>query len=138
MGSDSSAASWMEDSKNKKNKRRGGILFKRSSGELRLEQSQQVVRCRMLLNDLSPTGVGLFLESKVEIGGLVTLVLEQPRHMFLKGEVLWCNLYTLHNSVISTDAFLYRAGVRFSFTTPKEAEEFKNYCDSLFAQLAKS
>lgn len=114
---------------NAKKKRKVSIPMKRLNGEIKVEHSGQVIACRVILTDLGPKGVSLFTESQIEVGAKVTLVLEQPKHLFLKAELLWCNLFALHTHVLSNQAFIYRAGLVFHFENPEQEREFREFCD---------
>ena len=126
---------WPSD-KNKRRRPRVTIPFKRLPGELQIEHSRQVVRCRVLLTDISPSGVGIFIENAVDIGSRVTLVLEQPKHLFLKGEIMWCSLFNLHPHVITAEHFKYRAGMHFTFDSPTAEREFQEFCATIFKPQA--
>lgn len=114
-----------------KKKRRPTIPFKRLEGELQIEHSKEVLRCRVLLNDIQPDSVGFFVGHLLEIGSRVSLVLEKPKHLFLKGEVTACRQYSLHSNVLSDDAYPYRVNVKFQFASPEQQQEFIAYWNSL-------
>lgn len=105
--------------------------MKRVPGEMRLQHTNEVIKVRVFLHDISPGGVGLFCERAVEIGSKVDLVLEVPKHLFVRGTVVWCAEAGVTSHVISTETFHYRAGLTFQFDSKGAEDEFKKYCDEI-------
>lgn len=120
--------------KTKRASTRNDILVKRVPAEVQVDATREVLESRVFLNDLSPTGVGLFINTPLDKGAEVSIVIEQPKHLFVKGEVAWCQPYTLNTRILSEEVYAYRMGIRFIFDSPEEAETLKRYCDELFIE----
>lgn len=114
--------------------KRREIPFHRVSAEIKLEESEEVTASRVFLNDLSPAGVGCFVPMAIDKGQKVSMVIEQPKHLFVKGEVMWCTPYTLNTKVLSPEQFSYRIGIRFSFESDAEREAVATYCNDLYVK----
>lgn len=121
--------------KQQRQKARKNIPFLRVSAEIMIESSKAVADSRVFLNDLSPTGVGVFTNLAIEKGEAVSLVIEQPRHLFVKGQIMWCAPYTLNTKVLtSQEQFRYRIGIKFVFNDDEERNALKKYCDDLYSE----
>jgi len=103
----------------------------RVSAEVKIDDTGEIINCRVFLTDLSPSGVGLFINEQIEKGTELSMVIEQPKHLYVKGEVVWCTPYTLDTKIISNDVFKFRIGVKFLFDFPEEQEALKKYCEEL-------
>lgn len=75
---------------------------------------------RVLVNDLSLSGIGLFCASPVEQGIDVELVISAKQPITFKGKVVWCQEFYNQGHIVSDTKFSYRCGIKFSF---KDAEE---------------
>lgn len=87
----------------------------------------------MFLGDLSVEGVNLFLSEPVARGGDVFVVIEQPKHLFIRGKVLWSTLSQLNLRVLSAESYRYRARVCFVYASREERQLVQNYFKSIFA-----
>lgn len=129
--------SMWDDDKQKRsgnNKRRAPriqISMQRVHAEIQVEATKQVVDARVFLNDLSTTGVGLFAHDNLVPGENISVVIEQPRHLYVKGVVVWCSPYTMTTKIITAETFNYRAGIRFIFDTEEERKTIADYVESL-------
>lgn len=120
--------------KQQRKEKRKDLPFARVSAEIQLDSTKEVAESRVFLNDLSPTGVGCFVIEPIDKGEKVSLVIEQPKHLFVKGEIMWCTPYTLDTKIISSEQFRYRVGIRFEFESTEEAAAVKAFCEELYAQ----
>lgn len=123
--------------KQKRKVTRVEIPFQRVSAEIKVDSNGEINESRVILNDLTPLGVGCFINVPLDKGEMVSIVIEQPKHLFLKGQVEWCKPYTLDTKIISEENFRYRIGIKFVFDTPEEAAEVKKYWEELHAPTAK-
>src|SRR5262245_39304051 len=89
--------------------------FQRTGAQLQLAETGQVITGRVFLHDVSEASAGIFLTEPVKRGEQVYVVINEPKHLFLRGEVAWCGLYRLNTRVLSTENFQYRATVRLRF-----------------------
>ena len=108
--------------------------LQRTSAQVQIRETGDVISGRVFLNDLTPDGVGLFLTAPLQKGEEVFLVLEYPKHLFIRGEVAWCNLYRLNTRIISPENFQYRAGIKFQFDTETDHLIVARY----FEEIAQS
>lgn len=105
--------------------------FQRTSAQLQLAATGEVTNGRVFLHDLGEEGVSIFLTAPVKRGAEVYLVINQPKHLFVRGEVAWCGIYRLNTRVISAENYQYRANIRFRFETAEERELITRYFASL-------
>ncbi|MGE4234443.1 MAG: PilZ domain-containing protein [Bacteriovoracia bacterium] len=117
--------------KAKKRAPRAKIPLQRVTAEVKLESNKKILPSRVFLTDLNPQGVGFFSTEAIEKGELVSIVIEQPRHLFVKGEVIWCKPYTLDTKILSEDSYTWRVGVVFDLKTKEEQESIKKYCEEI-------
>src|SRR5690348_10037818 len=85
--------------------KRTQIPFFRVHAEIKIEATGEVAEARVFLNDLSPSGVGCFSTIAIDKGLAVAVVIEQPKQIYLKGEVQWCSPYTLDTKIISSEQY---------------------------------
>lgn len=114
--------------------RKQHIPFTRLSAKIMVDSSKAVANCRVFLNDLSPEGVNCFADVSVGKGEIVSIVVEQPKHLFVKGLVLWCSPILTTAKVLSKESYKYRVGVKFRFTDDEEREALTKYCQELRSQ----
>jgi hypothetical protein len=88
------------------------------------------IDARVLLNELSPHGVGLYAEEAIPNGTQITLRLEEPKEVILNGKVIWSQ-ESPDQKVISKKRFSLRLGVQFLFATKEEEEAFKAFWEDL-------
>lgn len=113
--------------------KRKEIPFFRVHANIKIESSDETAEARVFLNDLSPTGVGCFVNVAIQKGEKVAIVIEQPKHIYLRGEVIWCSPYTLDTKILTAERYDYRVGIKFLFDSPEEAEVVKQYVNDLYA-----
>ena len=124
-------------SSKKRNKDRLDRHFhlKRVQAELKilgvLDAPPKLFEARVLLNDLSPKGLGLFTIEPLVIGQEVALTLEEPKRFYIKARVVWCNEYDSDTHVLTDHAFSYRVGLEFSYETQEEEKGVIDYCEEL-------
>ncbi|MEW6057021.1 MAG: PilZ domain-containing protein [Bdellovibrionota bacterium] len=105
--------------------------FTRVSAQAQIVSSGEVVSGRVFLYELSSHGVGIFLERPVSKNEQIYLVIEYPRHLFLKGHVAFCGLYSSNLRVLAEECFQYRAYLRFDFDSEQERRMIEQYCREL-------
>lgn len=96
------------------------------------DKRPSISEARVVLNDMSPEGVGIFSSLPVLVGQEISLTMEDPRQVFLKGRVVWCQEFDVGSPVVSQHTFSYRMGIRFVFSSPKEQEAVRLFCEELF------
>ncbi len=110
------------------------VQMKRIRGELRLVASPApatVVQVRVILNDLSPRGVGLFSQSALQAGQEIELSFEDPIALKLHGRVVWSHEHQVGSHILSQTPFTHRAGVQFLFKDAEQEATLKRLCEDL-------
>ncbi len=116
----------------KRRKDRVKIPMKRVPAELRVAHTNEVIRARVFLHDISAAGISLFTEHRIDVGAKIDLVIEAPKHLFLKAMVAWCAEAGNTSHVITTGgSFPFRTGLEIQFQSPEEETEFKKYCQQI-------
>lgn len=105
----------------------------RTHAQVQVKETNEVVQGRIFLNDLSIQGVGIFLSAPIARGEEVFIVIEKPRHLFLRGRVAWCTLFRMQKKIISMENYDYRARIQFSFDSKEDEEVVKKYFEQLLA-----
>jgi PilZ domain len=89
------------------------------------------VDVRVILNDFTTKGMGLFSAHRFSSGDEVTIQLETPSKIELKGKIAWCQEYEVRGKVLTEHSFSYRVGLNFAFASPEEEKAVKAFCDDL-------
>jgi Tfp pilus assembly protein PilZ len=89
------------------------------------------VDVRLILNDFTPKGMGLFSAHRFSTGDEVTITLESPKKIQIKGSIAWCQEYEVRGKVLTEHSFSYRVGLHFVFANAEEEQAVKAYCDEL-------
>jgi Tfp pilus assembly protein PilZ len=92
------------------------------------------IEARVLLNDFSSKGVGVYVTEKFHVGQEVTLTIHDPTLITISGRVAWCQDQPTSHTVVSANSFKYRAGVEFIFKTPEEEAAVKAIYEELRRQ----
>jgi hypothetical protein len=130
--------------KGSKSRSRRPFHIKRVTAEMRLVQGagslvpEAPIKVRLLLNDLSPKGVGLFSTSALQAGQEVALMLSEPSMIYLRGKVSYCQEHEANTHIIAETPFAYRMGIQLIFESPAEEEAVRKYCDDVLRELMPS
>lgn len=90
---------------------------------------------RVVLNDFSPKGVGLFMPNHVNPGYEILISMNDPKRIDLHGRVVWCQQFNINSQVISSQSsYKYRVGVEFVFSDPSEAKAIEEFCKDLLSK----
>jgi len=87
--------------------------FNRYEIQLLSQDSPTPQKGRLLLSDLSPNGMGVFLQNELTPGSQIVIKIIQSDSHFsaLRGVVKWCARHNLNSRVLSSSHFSYRAGI---------------------------
>lgn len=96
--------------------------------------SNQLFEARVILNDFSPTGVGLFMSEPVMVGELLAITVEHPKRFYCKARAVWCQVLTQEGHIISQQNYPYRIGLEFIFETPEEQASVKAFYEEIVQQ----
>ena len=89
----------------------------------------EMIGARILMADLTPTGVIAFTEKKIRPGQLVQLTILDHRPFFCKARVKWVNEIMASSSVIwqNDRPFSFRIGFEFYAESAEEIERIRSY-----------
>ena len=119
--------------KKDRERRRVPVHFKRISARLESIQNTDLTplpAVRLLLNDLSPVGIGLFASSLLVAGQELYLVFSNPIEVKFKAKVIWCQENVEAGHVLSKQPYTFRAGLEF-IHNPEEAKKAQAICDEI-------
>jgi hypothetical protein len=94
----------------------------------------QSVEARVLLNDLSTSGIGIYASEPMDAGCRVTITLQEPIEVQITGVVVWCQEQPAVGAVITSEAFNFRIGVKFVFANAEEEKALQDYCAEIQKQ----
>jgi hypothetical protein len=86
---------------------------------------------RVLLNDFSIKGIGLFANQKLNHGQDVELSLSEPHPIKVRGRIVWCQEQDSGSHILSKTPYSFRAGIEFQPRDKSEEEQLKAYQDTL-------
>jgi hypothetical protein len=90
-------------------------------------KEEPAVHARLLLNDMTQKGVGIYSPIPFLPGQEVVIRLHDPRPFFLRGRIIWCREYNMKAAILSADPFTYRIGIRFVFESLEEERMVISY-----------
>ena len=115
---------------------RQSLHVKRVTAEIRSLNSRQPESnpeiegsARILLNDLTPKGLGIYCNKAFIAGTEVAISLTVPGTIHLHGQVTYCQEQEHKTHVISAIPFYFRIGIKFLFENAAEEAAVKKYCD---------
>ena len=121
--------------KNDRSQNRIPVHMKRIRGELKLLSSPATaaaIQIRVILNDLSPRGVGLFSQELLGVGQEIELVFEDSSmSIHLHGKIVWSREHQINSHILSQTPFAHRAGVQFVFKNAEEEGALLKFCEEL-------
>lgn len=121
--------------KREKERNRRPIHIKRVQAELKvvgtINTTPHITQARVLLNDLSPKGLGLFAANPIMVGQQIALTIEEPKRFYIRGRVIWCQEHDADSHVLSPTPYSYRIGIEFVFESREEEQQVAAYCDEI-------
>jgi hypothetical protein len=103
----------------------------RVPAEIQIDSTKQVIKSRVFLYDLTPEGVGCFINQAIDKGEKITLVVAHPKALYIKGEIVRCTLFRQSIKILSDDEYQFRLGIKFIYDSPEEKEAIQQFCNSL-------
>jgi hypothetical protein len=122
---------------------RSSLRIKRVMAEIRTAEiqtethSSTVGSARILLNDLSPKGVGIYCSKPFSAGQEVSIVLSLKDQFYLRGKVIFCREQDSKTQVISQVPHYFRIGIKFLFENAEEEERVAQYCKTLLETVGE-
>jgi hypothetical protein len=92
---------------------------------------QPLTDTQLLLNDLTPAGIGLYAHQCLPAGQELTITVAEPHPISLRGKVVWCQEIHSQSHVISNHFFSHRVGIKFLFNNEEERQAAEQYCSDL-------
>lgn len=112
------------------------LHVKRVTAEIRSTSAQEIQGlARILMNDLTPRGVGVYCDKPFVAGQEIAIALTISGPICLRGVVLYCKEQDEKNHVISDTPFYYRLAVKFVFASAAEEAEVAKYCETTLHNL---
>jgi len=109
--------------------------FRRVEAEIKLltvgAENSPPMPVRVILNDLSPKGMGLFSVQNVISGQEVLITLKEPKALTIKARVIACQEYENESHILSPKSYPYRLGVKFIFDSPEQEQQVKEFCEEI-------
>ncbi len=98
---------------------------------------EDISTARVILNDLTPSGLGIFLPHPIMAGQEISITLEDPRQIYLRARVVWCMEIDAGSHVITVQQrYSYRLGIKFLFESAQEQEAVKQFVDEVAREQA--
>ncbi|HAR41911.1 MAG TPA: hypothetical protein DCS07_04660 [Bdellovibrionales bacterium] len=111
------------------------LHFRRVEAELKLltagQENSPSMPVRVILNDLSPKGMGMFVVQNLISGQEILITLKEPKALTIKARVIACQEYENESHILSPKTYPYRMGVRFIFDSPEQEQEIQAFCDEI-------
>jgi hypothetical protein len=128
--------------KRERDKARRPIHIKRVMGQLKilgaLGSEPVIAEARVLLNDMTSKGVGLFCGIGLATGQEISITIQEPKQFFIKAKVMWCQEYNSESHILSKVSYAFRVGVQFVFSTPEEEKAVADYCAEISGLLIRA
>lgn len=109
--------------------------FTRLAAEVQVRRTPDglplVVQGRVFLHDLSPSGIGLFVEARFSRNEKIEVAISGEHPLYLRGTVMWCNPSHTSSRVIREHQFAFRIGAKLYFDDPAERKLVESYCREL-------
>jgi hypothetical protein len=101
-------------------------------GSVTTESPQgEICDARIMLNDLSVSGIGIYAAESMAPGLAVRITLQEPHMINVEGKVIWCQDELSASRILSARPFPFRIGIQFTFKTPEEENVFRATCEDL-------
>jgi hypothetical protein len=123
----------------KREKGRKSLHFRRVSAQIKVLGGMSLIHdARVILNDLSPKGLGIFAPVALHSGQEVAITLEKPRRFYVKARVVYSLAIDGAGKVITDCTYCHRVGLEFILDSPEEAQavlEFYEEMNRLYVDL---
>jgi hypothetical protein len=130
--------------KNERAKNRISLHIKRVSAQLVLDTQKSThdahdknqpsqLNIRIVINDVTSFGAGLYVPRLLHKGqeGVLTFTTSTP--ISIKVRVVWSQEFNVDSHVLTEEAFPYRAGIEFIFSSEEEKTTIARFCADLAA-----
>jgi hypothetical protein len=86
---------------------------------------------RMIVNDLSASGIGIFAPIQLSTDQEIILKFEDPTPIDIRARVAWSQDIITNSHIISAQPYTYRIGLEFLSSSPEEQQNIKTFCEDL-------
>jgi hypothetical protein len=118
---------------------RNPIRMKRVPAQMRIPSKDDgeptIVNTRFVLNDMTAKGLNLFVPAPLMVGQELSITIEYPRSIFLKGRVHVCTEVVTSGRVMSEVKCAYRLAIELIFADEEEAAAVKAFTEELYATV---
>lgn len=94
-----------------------------------------VVPARVLMNDLSITGAGIFSAAPLVPGQMIELAFESQSSLVIRGRVIWCQEQQIDSHIVSQTPFCHRAGIQFRFESAEDEARLKKLYEEFAREI---
>lgn len=88
-------------------------------------QPNEPIPVRVILNDLSSKGVGLFSPFPFVPGQEVVITITAPFNLQIPSRIIWCQQHDANSHVLSSQPYSYRLGVEFVYPNQEKQDSMK-------------
>ncbi len=117
--------------KREREKQRHSIHLKRITAHLEpilpTTPPSPLVQARLLINDLSLKGIGLYSSAPLIADQEIHLTISEPGSIKIRCRIVWCQDSHAGSHILTQQAFNYRIGLEFIFTSD-EQNQFIEFC----------
>lgn len=104
-------------------------------GQLSTPDQNPPQTARVILNDITERGMGLFLPESIQVGDSVGITLEEPKRVFVRGKVINCQESGTRSAVLTEVIYAYRVVVEFEFQSEEEQNAIMDFCRELSGDI---
>lgn len=122
----------MASRRKKREKSRKNVHFRRVSAQVKILGGLSLVHdARVVLNDISPKGMGIFSPVHLYAGQEIAITLEKPRRFYVKARVVYSQPLEGVGKVITENHFHHRIGLEFVLDSPEEAQAVTEFYEEM-------
>ncbi len=95
------------------------------------DSTTEILPARVILNEFSDAGVGVYTTEALRMGQEVALTIDEPRRFYITGRIVFCNEVRTDSKLLQQITYPWRAGIEFNYKTDAERSEVAAYCEEL-------
>ncbi len=95
------------------------------------ENPDPPIPIRVVLNDLTPKGVGLFSQAALIAGQEVIMAISEPMKLDIRSRIIWCQEHGANSHVLSPNPFCFRLGVEFILPTTEDQQNVSAFWEEV-------
>jgi len=122
-------------SRTKTNKR--PMHFRRVRATMKILDSDdgQILEGRVVLNDLRPGGMLIYLAEFIEPGSEIAVTLEEPKGLFLKGRAERVEDFNQSSHIMSDNPFSFRVHMEIVYEDEDERSRIAEICEQVMTEI---